>query len=160
MDAVKIFFCSRTHSQLIQFARELQRVDLPPSNYIEQVNGSHGSVNETGVVKHVPLGSRKNLCINAKVATLKNTVAINDKCLELQQTETPKDQRCAFLPKQENDSTLQDFRDLTLATVQDIEDVQALGKGLGICPYYASRVAIKPSEVRATSSLTIAYIQN
>ena len=40
-----------------------------------------------------------------------------------------------------------DFRDHALATIRDIEDMGALGKQIGICPYYASRSAIKPSEI-------------
>lgn len=31
VDELKIFYCSRTHSQLAQFANELRRVKLPPA---------------------------------------------------------------------------------------------------------------------------------
>ena len=40
-----------------------------------------------------------------------------------------------------------DFRDHALATIRDIEGLAKLGKSLGMCPYYATRSAIKPSEV-------------
>ena len=42
-------------------------------------------------VKHLSLGSRKNLCINPKVTKLNSATAINERCLEMQQSgiETP-----------------------------------------------------------------------
>lgn len=43
---------------------------------------------------------------------------------------------------------VRDFRDHTLAKIRDIEDLAALGRKMGVCPYYASRPTIKPSEVR------------
>lgn len=39
------------------------------------------------------------------------------------------------------------FRDHSLATIRDIEDLGALGKQIGICPYYAARSAIRPAEI-------------
>ena len=72
-DELKIFFCSRTHSQLTQLVQEVRRVKLPT-------------------------------------------------------------------PSWEKD------RD-TLAKVRDIEDLGSIGKKIGICPYYASRATIKPSQV-------------
>ena len=40
-----------------------------------------------------------------------------------------------------------EFRDHAIASLHDIEDMGSLGKKIGICPYYASRAAIKPSEI-------------
>ncbi len=42
---------------------------------------------------------------------------------------------------------MHDFRDHVLAKIRDIEELGVLGKKMGICPYYASRATIKPSEV-------------
>lgn len=98
-------------------------------------------------VRHVTLGSRKNLCINPAVNKLGSLTAINERCLELQQPSTPQEQKCKFLPNKDNQSLVNDFRDHALATIRDIEDMGALGKDLGICPYYASRSAIKPAEI-------------
>lgn len=39
------------------------------------------------------------------------------------------------------------FRDHSLASIRDIEELGFLGREIGICPYYASRSAIKPSEI-------------
>ena len=147
-DEVKIFFCSRTHSQLTQFAQELRRVDLPEPQWHGD-NGDAEGDQQVGkvVVKHLPLGSRRNLCINPKVSKLGSVRAINEGCLELQQPGTPKDHRCTFLPSKENETLVNDFREHTLAKVRDIEDLGTLGQKIGICPYYASRATIKPSEV-------------
>lgn len=139
----KIIFCSRTHSQLTQFVHELRKVDI--------------TTQETGpeTIRHVPLGSRKNLCINSKVSRLSSTTAINERCLELQKPGTSKDQRCEFLPSKapgEDTQRLYDFRDNAIAEIQDIEDIARLGRGMKLCPYYAARHTIPAVEV-----LTLPY---
>ncbi|KAK4999112.1 ATP-dependent DNA helicase chl1 [Elasticomyces elasticus] len=147
-DELKILFCSRTHSQLTQFVGELRRLKLPPV-----VLPDHTAVKETMAdmlyeeVKHLSLGSRKNLCINPKVTKLGSTTAINERCLEIQQPGTSADHKCRYLPSKETESLVHSFRDHALAKIRDIEDLGILGKRFGICPYYASRSAIKPSEV-------------
>jgi chromosome transmission fidelity protein 1 len=73
--------------------------------------------------------------------------SINERCLELQQPSTANEQKCAFLPNKDNQTLVNDFRDHALATIRDIEDMGSLGKEVGICPYYASRSAIKPAEI-------------
>ena len=151
-DEIKIFYCSRTHSQLTQIVQELRRVDLPASSWVTEKDDHEANKLEAKVVvKHVPLGSRKNLCINPKVSELGSVSAINERCLELQQPDTPKDHKCPFLPNKENETLVNDFRDHTLARIRDIEDLGSLGRKIGICPYYASRATIKPSEVSPTS---------
>ena len=148
-DHVKIFFCSRTHSQLAQFVQELRRVDLPEVSWaVEKDTSKEVGPEDKVVVKHLPLGSRKNLCINPKVSRLGSAPAINERCLELQQPDTSKDHKCPFIPNKENETLVNDFRDHTLARIRDIEDLGKLGKKIGICPYYASRATIRPSEVR------------
>ncbi|KAI4839694.1 DNA repair helicase [Aureobasidium sp. EXF-8845] len=91
--------------------------------------------------------SRKNLCINAKVSSLKSMTAVNERCLELQDAKTPKDKRCQFVPNKENEGSVLDFQHHALAKIRDIEDLGVLGKKLGVCPYYATRPAVKPSEI-------------
>lgn len=147
-DETKIFYCSRTHSQLSQFTNELRRVKIPAGaepGRAEEGDLPVGAVAEE--IKHLSLGSRKNLCINPQVSKLGNTTAINERCLELQQPKTAQALKCAFLPNKEKETLVNDFRDHTLAKIRDIEDLGLLGKKLGICPYYASRSTIKPSEV-------------
>ncbi|KAJ6153802.1 Helicase-like DEXD box c2 type [Penicillium chermesinum] len=129
-DSIKIFFCSRTHSQLSQFAGELRRVQFPSKR-----------------IKHLSLGSRKNLCINPKVRALENSTAINERCLDLQQPGVAQDKKCSFLPSKDNEALILQFRDHALATVKDIEDIGKVGKLVGLCPYYATRSVIKHSEI-------------
>ena len=151
---VKVFFCSRTHSQLAQFAHELRRVTLPgPPGYTLESDGAVTETDNHIEVKHLPLGSRKNLCINPKVSSLGSVQAINERCLELQQPSTFKDHKCPFIPNADNETLVHQFRDHTLAKIRDIEDLGFLGEKLGVCPYYASRAAVEPSEVGIGPSL-------
>lgn len=77
-DEMKIFYCSRTHSQLSQFVHELDRVTFPPlADDLKDLDTR---------VKQLSLGSRKNLCINPGVRKLGGATAINEKCLDLQQS--------------------------------------------------------------------------
>jgi chromosome transmission fidelity protein 1 len=151
VDELKIFYCSRTHSQLSQFSNELRRVKLPPviePEIPDQPPGKRKTdANLSEAVKYLTLGSRKNLCINPKVIKLGGAAAINERCLELQRPGTAADSKCPYMPTKETETILHDFRDHALASIRDIEDLGVVGKKLGICPYYASRPAIKPCEV-------------
>ena len=146
-DEIKVLFCSRTHSQLSQFVQEVRKVHLPLPPVIEIGSGANEVVVSGVDIKHLPLGSRKNLCINQKVSRLGSAQAITEKCLDMQQPNTPKDRKCPFAPSRENETLIHQFRDHALAKVRDIEDLPQIGRQIGICPYYASRAAIKPSEV-------------
>ncbi|KAM0172924.1 hypothetical protein ACHAPC_010608 [Botrytis cinerea] len=149
-DEMKIFYCSRTHSQLTQFINELRRVEFPPSIPPSDTSSKASDEKKEPLhehLKHLTLGSRKNLCINPKVNKLNSVTAINERCAELQQSSTPKEQKCPHLPNKDNKSLVNTFRDHALATIRDIEDMGSLGKEISICPYYASRAAIKPAEI-------------
>ena len=147
-DELKIYFCSRTHSQLSQFVNELRRIDLPAAiPAVQEEMKKKPTLSEE--LKHLSLGSRKNLCINAKVSSLKSMTAVNERCLELQDAKTPKEQKCPFVPNKDNEGSVLDFQHHALAKIRDIEDLGILGKKLGVCPYYATRPAVKPSEVCA-----------
>jgi chromosome transmission fidelity protein 1 len=137
----KIIFCSRTHSQLTQFVHELQRVHPPRGISTSE------PADQLEPVKHLALGSRKTLCINEKVSRLTSTAAINERCLELQKSGLAQDKKCQYLPDKEKREIVETFKDRAIAHIKDIEDLAQLGKELHICPYYASRPAIAPSEV-------------
>ncbi|KAK4614734.1 ATP-dependent DNA helicase chl1 [Fulvia fulva] len=146
IDELKIFFCSRTHSQLSQFVGELQRVKMPPGLPPENVDGQEDIEECFEELKHLTLGSRKNLCINPKVNKLSSQVAVNERCIELQQAKIA-DQKCPYLPTKDNEAQVLEFRDHALAKIRDIEDLAQLGAKRAICPYYASRPAIGPAEI-------------
>uniref|UniRef100_A0A452Y6Y0 ATP-dependent helicase C-terminal domain-containing protein n=1 Tax=Aegilops tauschii subsp. strangulata TaxID=200361 RepID=A0A452Y6Y0_AEGTS len=61
----KVYFTSRTHSQVSQFVGELKRTNF------------------SGKLRTVCLGSRKSLCINTDVQKLGSATRINERCLEL-----------------------------------------------------------------------------
>ena len=150
-DEIKIFFCSRTHSQLTQFSSELRRVRMPPAITPEVTTNSDDGLLLAEDVKHISLSSRKNLCINPNVNKLRSPTAINERCMELQQPGVASDCKCSFMPNKENEALVNEFRDHALAKIRDIEDLGALGKRIGICPYYASRPATKHCEVSKPS---------
>ena len=149
-DELKVIYASRTHSQLSQFTTELRRVKFPPSIDPGPHDYADSTIDDKKLseqLRHLTLGSRKNLCINPNVKKLNSPTAINERCLELQKPSTPADCRCPFLPTKEDQHIVNDFRDTALASICDIEDLASVGKQLSICPYYASRDAMKLSEV-------------
>ncbi|CCC05322.1 unnamed protein product [Sordaria macrospora k-hell] len=142
-EGIKIFYTSRTHSQLTQFIQELRRPEFPAS--VPTLDAHEEPAKE--IVKQIPLSSRQKLCINPSVNKLGTLAAINERCQSLQQPKTPKEHRCPYLPNAANLKATHEFRDTALATLPDIEDLYQTGKQLKICPYYASRAAIPGAEV-------------
>lgn len=135
---VKIYYASRTHSQLSQFASQLRLPNFPSSFADQQVPVER--------LKYVPLASRKQLCINDDVKKWKTVDAINDACADLLKSKNG----CPFhqpASSSSGDHSSKLFRDHTFANVQDIEDLATLGKSLHVCPYYATRESSKSAEV-------------
>ena len=94
----------------------------------------------------IPLGSRKNLCINEKArSTSGGDSGLNEKCRELRTAS--KGARCEYYPTMEEQGRLLEFRDYALSTIRNIEDLEDLGKKLHVCPYYGSRRSIKQAEI-------------
>lgn len=125
----KLYYASRTHSQLSQFINEMKKTQFARSD-------SSVTINLT------PLASRANLCVNPDVIKLKDPSAINEKCTEMQR-ETNKTKRCPYMKfKQVNL-----LKEHILSSVQDIEDIVKKGRSIGSCPYYATRVAVPEAEV-------------
>ncbi|KAM0427939.1 hypothetical protein ACHAPT_007399 [Fusarium lateritium] len=141
-EEIKIYYTSRTHSQLSQFIAELRRPSFPPSLPTSLAKEEES---KTEAVKLLPLSSRQRLCINPQVSRLGSVQAINDRCAELQQPKSGK--KCPFVPKEDLLSQTHQFRDSALATLPDIEDLHHLGKSLAVCPYYASRTALPGAEI-------------
>ncbi|EEB06601.2 ATP-dependent DNA helicase Chl1 [Schizosaccharomyces japonicus yFS275] len=120
----KIYFASRTHSQLQQFLDEVRKLDMTTF---------------TTPVRAISLASRKNLCINENVKRLGSAALINEKCIEIQGN-------CPFL---QATTPIDDFRDAVLAEVMDMEDMITLGEQTQTCPYYGIREAIAPAHIVA-----------
>ncbi|XP_013417223.1 ATP-dependent DNA helicase DDX11-like [Lingula anatina] len=136
----KIYFCSRTHSQLSQFLHEVQKSPFQSD------------------IRAVALGSRQNLCINKVVRKLHSLSLMNDRCLEMQKNKKePRAKDGEAKPKRKKNSTgscpfykqenMLDLRDKTLSEVQDIEELVSAGKQLKACPYYGTRYAIPAAQL-------------
>ncbi|KAM7480447.1 hypothetical protein LguiA_028660 [Lonicera macranthoides] len=141
---LKIYFCSRTHSQLSQFVKELRKTLFARE------------------LKVVCLGSRKNLCINEEVLKLGSATRINEKCLELQKNkridvskmknlgaggrvQTKASCRCPMLRKFKPQKQFRS--EMSQQEPLDIEDLVHLGDKLGTCPYYGSRSMINAADL-------------
>ncbi|KAK7381645.1 hypothetical protein VNO80_00191 [Phaseolus coccineus] len=142
---LKVYFCSRTHSQLSQFMKELRRTVFAKEMMV------------------VSLGSRKNLCINEEVVALGNSTRINERCLELQKKKKNGATKvknlkvgagirrrkatsgCPMLTKHR---VQQEFRnEVFQRRPLDIEDLANLGKTMGTCPYYGSRSMVRRADL-------------
>ena len=102
----KIFYCSRTHTQLSQFVNEIKKTEFGKD------------------IKVVSLGSRKTLCVNDLVLKLQSQAKINDKCLDMQkgkakgglfhtltiegEAKKPKNSSCSYF-EQEKQRTFKDY---------------------------------------------------
>eukprot|EP00026_Physarum_polycephalum_P002335 Phypoly_transcript_02341.p1 GENE.Phypoly_transcript_02341~~Phypoly_transcript_02341.p1 ORF type:complete len:947 (+),score=142.85 Phypoly_transcript_02341:183-2843(+) len=124
----KIYYCSRTHTQLTQFANEVKKTAF------------YTDISLSNRARVVCLASRKNLCINDSVLKLLSVSRINDKCLDMQK---PGSSKCPY-----NDSSnIHNFSDHTLMKVRDIEELTALGSRLDACPYYGARRSIGAAQM-------------
>lgn len=133
---VKIFFASRTHSQLNQFANQLK---LP------KFDSSFESV-PIERIKYLPLGSKKQLCIEPSVKRWGTLEAINDACYDLRHSKNG----CPFYqntPQWRESRDTINFRDNIFKEIHDIEELVPLGESLNVCPYYASRDALIGAEI-------------
>jgi len=118
--ATKLYFVSRTHSQLAQVAEALQQLRVVPKP------------------RFVTLGSRKQLCIHPDVRRLGSTEQMNEKCAELVKT-----QSCAFK------TNLEPLTTQINSKIMDIEDLARAGRAEHACSYYAAREAVPEAEIVA-----------
>ncbi|CAA6671599.1 unnamed protein product [Spirodela intermedia] len=135
----KIYFCSRTHSQLSQFVGEFKK-----TKFASELNA-------------ICLGARKNLCINK---------VINERCLELQTNKKGKNVKeskckvqsgggkihrrkasigCPMLKKRSLQTKLRN--EVLDRDILDIEDLIDLGKKIGTCPYYGARRVVPAADI-------------
>ncbi|KAM6960985.1 ATP-dependent DNA helicase DDX11 [Aplochiton taeniatus] len=137
----KIYYCSRTHSQLAQFVHEVQKSPF----------SQHTSL--------VTLGSRQNMCVNEEVRGLGSAQRINDRCMEMQKNKHSQEKRmqeegakrrrgaaksvCPYVGA----AALQRLRDEVLGAVRDVEQLLTLARETRSCPYYATRLAIPPAQL-------------
>ncbi|KAF8073637.1 helicase C-terminal domain-containing protein [Lyophyllum atratum] len=153
----KIYYASRTHSQLTQILPELRRLKLNL-----QVFSHHPSAKEStpptrkrpvhdldndeapaSYTRTVTLGSRKQLCINDELRA--KSCDLDEGCRELLGEKG--DKRCQHLPPVGDEGKMLDFRDQILATPKDIEELASAGRRAHTCPYFGARRAIPQAEL-------------
>jgi len=134
----QIIFCSRTHSQLMQFVGELKKTRF------------------RDCMSLVSLGSRKALCVNPDVQKLGSPAMINERCMDLQKPtktkskkgghpDTAINSKCPYLRRGSKSSAA--LADMILAEPMDIEDLASIGEKRATCPYYAARDAAMESDI-------------
>ncbi|KAG5648406.1 hypothetical protein DXG03_004980 [Asterophora parasitica] len=155
----KIYYASRTHSQLTQILPEMQRLKLNPRVSSHHPSSTSANASAPGkkrsvddldaetepspCTRTVALGSRKQLCINDELRAKSRD--LDEGCRELLGEKS--DKRCPHLPPIGDEETILDFRDLILATPKDIEDLAAAGRAAQTCPYFGARRAIPQAEL-------------
>ncbi|PRT55808.1 ATP-dependent DNA helicase CHL1 [Wickerhamiella sorbophila] len=127
----KIYFTSRTHSQLSQLIGAVKLLDVPAS-----------WSDKSQPVRLVTLGSRKQLCVNPKVRSLGSVQKMNDRCLDLQNSA----KKCEYKKPAEHPKS-KEFAEIVLADIMDIEELGNLGTQLEVCPYYRARDMVPFCEV-------------
>ncbi|CBY09656.1 unnamed protein product [Oikopleura dioica] len=116
----KIFYASRTHSQLSQFVKEIRKSPFKDS------------------VTVAPIASRATLCVNPKVKKLSTVSQMNESCKQLN-----KNQGCEF--KTKKGLSLLSHR--MNNTLMDIEDTVKFGNENKCCPFYGAREALPTVDV-------------
>ncbi|KAI0783751.1 helicase C-terminal domain-containing protein [Abortiporus biennis] len=168
ISCTKIYYASRTHSQLSQVLHELNKLHISLSpvvvhgtndgdleqNYSKlgmkrpnPENECHDAEEWTPDTRTVSLGSRKQLCINEKLKA--KAVDLDEACR--QRLSEKGERRCPYLPPPSAEGTdevkMLDFRDQILATPKDIEDLYSAGIDSATCPYFGSRKAISQAQL-------------
>lgn len=138
----KIYYCSRTHSQISQFVREV-------------VKSPYGDNTQV-----ISLGSRQNLCINENVKKLKSISLMNDACLDMQKSKSEKREelgeaktkrrrkhpcKCPYYRQE----AISELKEELLLEVRDMEQIVAKGKEMKACPFYGTRHGIPLAEIVA-----------
>ncbi|EIW81280.1 DNA repair helicase [Coniophora puteana RWD-64-598 SS2] len=157
----KIYYASRTHSQLTQILPELRKLKFKLTSIPDTEPSHHGNQKEVSLKRRqeqaesdddegpstpwrtASLGSRKQLCINDEVKAKHGD--LDEKCRELLEEKGKK--RCQYLPPLEEEHRLADLRDQILASPKDIVELAAAGRNSHICPYYGSRKAVPQAEL-------------
>uniref|UniRef100_A0A914XD34 DNA helicase n=2 Tax=Plectus sambesii TaxID=2011161 RepID=A0A914XD34_9BILA len=112
----RILYASRTHSQLAQVVREVNK-----TNY--------------KYLKIAVMGSRDQLCINETVCKEPNNVIKANMCRSLVSA-----RKCRYYNEYDKNAFLTtDQRYTEEGKVLDIEDIVSVGRKIGECPFYRSR---------------------
>ncbi|KAI0710304.1 DNA repair helicase [Cerioporus squamosus] len=155
----KIYYASRTHSQLSQVLHELRKLKLklnvalphaseppgprPPGKRPASRIDDEDEDEEGSGPRAVSLGSRKQLCIHERLR--EKAGDLDEACRQMLGEKGKK--RCPHLPTTEEETRMLDLRDQILATPKDIEDLFHIGQAGDVCPYFGSRRAIPQAQL-------------
>ncbi|KAG7398901.1 Fanconi anemia group J protein [Phytophthora boehmeriae] len=126
----RIYFCSRTHSQLAQVVDELKNC---PVSYLESPEDFN---TYTKQLQTCVLGSKRNYCVNRKIN--KDPSQVDEKCrLALE------GQSCSYFRKRKR---VNDLR-RAVPPVWDIEDIVKLAQKHRECAYFHAREALDHANI-------------
>nr|XP_033807933.1 ATP-dependent DNA helicase DDX11 isoform X2 [Geotrypetes seraphini] len=154
----KIYYCSRTHSQLAQFVHEVQKSPFVKDIRLVSLGSRQSPTSDSPVYNfRGTSGVAKSLCVNEEVRRLGAMQLINDTCMEMQKNKYEKKSEESEGKKRQHKSRavcpfysyeqMQFLRDEALVEVKDIEQLVSLGKKAKACPYYGSRFAIPAAQL-------------
>jgi chromosome transmission fidelity protein 1 len=136
-DTMRIFYTSRTHSQLSQFCDELKGTRFycktpTVQSFEEQQSALH--------IWTVSLGSRANLCVYEPVRALASAAAISDACQSRREAKGG----CEC----NRPEAVEALAVKCLAGgVVDVEEIAHLGRRSNACAYYATRQLMRQCEL-------------
>uniref|UniRef100_A0A915EQV6 Helicase ATP-binding domain-containing protein n=1 Tax=Ditylenchus dipsaci TaxID=166011 RepID=A0A915EQV6_9BILA len=163
LKCAKIIYASRTHSQLEQFALELDKTNFRRGLILSEKTRVRGIL--------VPLPSRQVLCINDQVRALKIGGLVNDRCNELLNTKTTtgdngkrsRDESGSMIKKLAKkcgcefakSDAIEDLADEILirnhqqhsSITNVVSGVTEVGRELNACPYFSTRQAMPLCEL-------------
>uniref|UniRef100_A0AAV1VND3 Helicase ATP-binding domain-containing protein n=1 Tax=Peronospora matthiolae TaxID=2874970 RepID=A0AAV1VND3_9STRA len=126
----RIYFCSRTHSQLAQVVAELKSC---PVSYLDMPGDSETPMKQ---LKTCVLGSKRQMCINCKVN--QDPAQVDEKCrLALEGAS------CSYFKKRKKVNELR----RRVSPVWDIEDLVKLAQKHRECAYFHSREALENANI-------------
>lgn len=133
---LQILFCSRTHSQLAQFAAEFRKTKFAEG------------------LSCVTLGSRKTFCVNEQVKKLQSLSLMNERCMELQKGGKQSKKADGSVKKAGKAKCpyfrigpISEFAEEMEVENLDIEDVLKKSTAEKVCPYFVSRFAAKSADL-------------
>lgn len=118
---IRIFYCSRTHTQLSQVIQELKKT-------------GHASW-----ARATPISSRRQACINDRaIQESRGSISrLNDICIDMQAKDA--ETGCPFYYYKDKESFSSSL------SILDLEDLVQLGKSESKCPYYMGRDLLSQS---------------
>ncbi|KCV69607.1 hypothetical protein H696_04026 [Fonticula alba] len=115
----RVFYSSRTHSQLAQVMNELKRTSF--------------------TVRSGIIASREHLCINHSVVQLTSATARDLAC-----NRRIRERTCEYFNRQD---VMEQEMATYMQGTRDIEDMLGFGREKQVCPFFLSRVALDESDV-------------